>query len=205
MRTPLIEKIKVGDYYIYTSTIDRLKNKDFSERYDYLWSDDMLGVNYNENGELENQGPGVHVSLDINAIPDYLEDAYLFGLTLSRALRASEGKSLNLVNDSAWIIAAQDEHEPYWHTHRKNIDDPRITEGDDKVDATYSFSVYLNTPECGSPFSDLLFAHKEDIVSVPIEQGKIVVFTGDLFHKPKLVPKEFGWRYVMACDLLFED
>lgn len=204
MRTPNIEKIKVGDYYVYTSEIESLKNYDEDKLIETLWSDKYLGRNYDENGELKDQGPGVHATLFVeDGLPDFVLDGYNFGLTLSRSLRALEGKSLDLVNSSIWVIAAQDEHTPYWHSHRRNIEDPRLD--GEQVDATYSFSMYLNKPECGSPFSDLLFAHKEDVVGVPITKGKICLFTGDLFHKPQLVPKEFGWRYVVACDLLFED
>lgn len=205
MRTPNIEKVKVGDYYVYVVEIESVKNLNHDKLMETVWSDEYLGKNYNENGELENQGPGVHANIDTSNLPYFFKDAYLFGLTFARSLRALQGKSLNLLNDSAWIIAAQDEHTPYWHTHRRNIGDPRLDEDAENVDSTYSFSMYLNTPECGSPFSDLLFAHKEDVFSMPITKGKLCFFDGDLFHKPQLVPKEFGWRYCVACDFLFED
>lgn len=207
-RTPEIEKIKVGDYFVYTTTIKSLVDMSDDDIYNILWSDDFLGENFDENGVLQDQGPGVHSTIDLesNNLPVFFNDAYHFGLTFARSLRAIEGKSLEIVNASAWVIAAQDEHVPYWHSHRRNIEDPRLRDGGEpvQVDSTYSFSFYLNKPECGSPFSDLLFAHKE-VVGMPIEKGKLCFFDGDLFHKPQLVPKEFGWRYVVACDLLFED
>ena len=206
MRTPEIEKIKVGDYYVYVTEIKSLTELSDDEIYDILWSDEFLGENFDDEGNLKDQGPGVHSTLDLESdtLPVFFKDAYSFGLTFARSLRAIQGKSLNLVNSSAWVIAAQDEHTPYWHSHRQNISDPRLGDENNQVDSTYSFSFYLNKPECGSPFSDLLFAHKE-VVSMPIEKGKLCFFDGDLFHKPQLVPKEFGWRYVVACDLLFED
>jgi len=207
MRTPSIERIKVGDYYVYVTEIDSHKNYDDKDMYDLLWSKEYLGRNYNDDGELEDQGPGVHATLDLDSdnLPQFIKDGYMFGLTFARSLRAVQGKSLNLLNKSAWVIAAQDEHTPYWHTHRRNIEDPRLPEGSEQVDSTYSFSMYLNTLDCGSPFSDLLFAHKEDVYSMPVTKGKLCLFDGDLFHKPQLVPKEFGWRYVVACDFLFEE
>ena len=205
MRTPSIEKVKVGDHYVYVVEIESVKNLNHDRLMETVWSDQYLGKNYNEDGELEHQGPGVHAGIDTANLPYFFEDAYLFSLTFARSLRALQGKSLNLLNDSAWIIAAQDEHTPYWHTHRRNIGDPRLDEDAENVDSTYSFSMYLNTPECGSPFSDLLFAHKEDVFSMPITKGKLCFFDGDLFHKPQLVPKEFGWRHCVACDFLFED
>lgn len=206
MRTPNIERIKVGDYYVYTTEIESLKNIDDNELYDILWSDKYLGRNYNDEGVLEDQGPGVHATIDLESdMPNFLRDGFYFSLAFARSLRAIEGKSLDLINSSAWVIAAQDDHTPYWHSHRRNIDDPRLPEGSENVDSTYSFSMYLNKPECGSPFSDLLFAHKEDVVSMPITKGKLCFFDGDLFHKPQLVPKEFGWRYVVACDFLFDE
>ena len=204
MRTPNIERIKVGDYYIYNTEIESLKNFNDDQMYDLLWSKKYLGENVDEDGVIHDQGPGVHADVDMSKeVPQFMLDGYLFAVTFARSLRAIQGKSLNLINDSAWVIAAQDEHEPYWHSHRRNISDPR--KDHEMVDSTYSFSMYLNTLDCGSPFSDLLFAHKEDVVSVPVTKGKLCFFDGDLFHKPKLVPKEFGWRYVFACDLLFED
>lgn len=205
MRTPNIEKVKVGDHYVYVVEIESVKNLSHDRLMETVWSEEYLGKNYNEDGVLEHQGPGVHAGIDTSNLPYFFEDAYLFALTFARSLRALQGKSLNLLNDSAWIIAAQDEHTPYWHTHRRNIGDPRLDEDAENVDSTYSFSMYLNTPECGSPFSDLLFAHKEDVYSMPITKGKLCFFDGDLFHKPQLVPKEFGWRYCVACDFLFED
>tara|TARA_R110000803_G_scaffold129867_7_gene197185 strand:- start:1625 stop:2245 length:621 start_codon:yes stop_codon:yes gene_type:complete len=205
MRTPNIEKIKVGDYYVYTTEFKKIIDLDDNKLIDDLWSDKYLGSNRDENGDIEDQGPGVHFSLDVDDLPYFAHDPYYFALTFARSLRSLEGKSLDLINSGLWIIAAQDEHTPYWHTHRKNITDPRLNDDDIQVDSTYSFSFYLNTLECGSPFSDLLFAHKEDVFSMPVTKGKLCFFDGDVFHKPKLVPKEFGWRYCIAGDLLFNE
>ena len=205
MRTPKIERIKVGDYYVYTTDFQKIKDLDDDKLIKDIWSDDYLGSNKNEDGVIEDQGPGVHFSLDVDNLPYFANDPYWFALTFARSLRSLEGKNLDLLNSTLWIIAAQDEHTPYWHTHRKNIADPRIEGDDNQVDSTYSFSFYLNTLECGSPYSDLLFAHKEDVYSMPVTKGKMCFFDGDVFHKPKLVPKEFGWRYCIAGDLLFHE
>jgi hypothetical protein len=147
MRTPNIEKVKVGDYYVYVVELESVLSMDDNELYDTLWSDKFLGANYDENGVLQHQGPGVHASIDLDDIPYFFKDAYYFGLTFARSLRSLQGKSLNLLNSTAWVIAAQDEHTPYWHSHRRNIDDPRLPNEKNPVDSTYSFSMYLNTPE----------------------------------------------------------
>jgi len=203
-RTPKIDRVSVGDYYVYTTELDYIKNLDPKELYDELWSDELFGQFKDENGNVEHQGPGVHITLKSDNLPHFAKDGYWFGLTFARSLQAIKGKTLQLRNSSIWIIAAQgDDHKPYWHTHRRNIHDPDLGSDAENVDSTYSFSFYLNTPECGSPFTDLLFAHKEDIYSMPISQGSLCFFDGDLFHKPQLVPKAFGWRYCVAVDLLF--
>lgn len=202
MITPNIEKIKVGDHYVYSSEVEYVKNLDSKELVDELWSDNLLGINYDDEGNLENQGPGVHVSLDPSDLPHFFQDAYNFGLTFSRTLRSAQGKSLTLVNSEAWVIASNDEHRPYWHAHRKNINDPRI---DKQVDSHYSMTLYLEVPSCGSPYSDLLMAHKDDYISAPVEKGRLYFFDGTLFHNPQYVPKEFGWRYCAVCDYLFEE
>jgi hypothetical protein len=220
MRTPEIERVKVGDYYVYTTEIESIKRYNEEQLINDLWSEEYLGRNLDEDGNLIDQGPGIHASLqlwkndetdDDEELPYFFKDAYYFAKSFACSLRALQGKSLNILNKTAWIIAAQDEHTPYWHTHRLNILDPRNIpedgnhEGIEQSDATYSYSFYINTPECGSPFSDLLFAHKEDVFSMPISAGKLCFFDGDVFHKPQLVPKEFGWRYCIAGDFLFED
>jgi len=207
MRTPKIDKVKVGDYYVYTTEIEYIKNLDQETLIDEVWSNDFLGSNYNDEGELEDQGPGVHYSIDVNngELPHFFVDAHSFATNFASSLRALRGENTEILNESAWIIAAQDEHTPYWHTHRRNIADPRLSDDDEQVDSTYSYSFYLNTPECGSPFSDLLFAHKDDVFSMPITTGKLCLFDGDIFHKPQLVPKEFGWRYCIAGDILYKD
>ena len=205
MRTPNIEKTKVGDYYVYTTEFESIKSLDDEKLIEDLWSKDYLGEDINDEGIVEDQGPGVHKTLDTDNLPYFAHDPYWFAITFARSLRCLEGKNIDLVNSSLWIIAAQDEHTPYWHTHRQNIEDPRLGDTDVQVDSTYSFSFYLNTLECGSPYSDLLFAHKDDVYSMPVTKGKLCLFDGDVFHKPRLVPKEFGWRYCIAGDLLFSD
>ncbi len=202
MITPNIDTIKVGDFYVYTTEIDYVKTLDRKTLEEEFWSDEFLGVNRLEDGTFENQGPGIHVTIDENNPPHFFYDTQMWGLTLARALRASEGKNLTLLNKSAWIIAASDQQTPYWHSHRKNIEDPRTEES---VNVTYSVTVYFNEPSCGSPYTDLLFAHKEDYVSVPIKHGTAFLFDGRLFHRPLLVPEEFGWRYCAVCDFLFEE
>jgi len=202
MITPNIEKIKVCDHYVYATDIEYVKNLDSGELFKELWSDEFLGVNYDEDGNLQDQGPGVHVTLDTSYLPHFFQDAYNFGLTFSRALRSSEGKNLNLINSEAWIIASNDEHKSYWHAHRNNITDPRI---DEQVTSHYTCSLYLDVPSCGSPYTDLHFAHKEDYVSAPISKGRLYLFDGTLFHNPQYVPEQFGWRYCAVCDFLFEE
>lgn len=202
MITPLIETIKVGDHYIYTTEIDYVKNLDSEYLLDSLWSKNFLGMNYDENGDLEDQGPGVHVTLDTSNLPHFFQDAYYFGLTLTRSLRSIQKKNLKLLNSEAWIIASHDEHKSYWHAHRDNITDPRTNE---QVNTHYTMSLYLEVPNCGSPYTDLLFAHKEDYISAPVTKGKVYLFDGTLFHYPQYVPKEFGWRYCAVCDYLFEE
>src|SRR5210317_2366463 len=165
-----IEKIKVGDHYVYSTDVEYVKNLDSKELVDELWSENLLGVNYDDEGNLQDQGPGVHVSLDPSDLPHFFQDAYNFGLTFSRALRSAQGKNLTLVNSEAWVIASHDEHRPYWHAHRKNITDPRT---DKQVDSHFSMSLYLEVPSCGSPYTDLLMAHKDDYISAPVEKGRL--------------------------------
>tara|TARA_B110000858_G_scaffold197698_1_gene260344 strand:+ start:3646 stop:4257 length:612 start_codon:yes stop_codon:yes gene_type:complete len=202
MITPLIETIKVGDHYVYTTEVEYVKNLDSKVLHDELWSKDFLGVNYDEHGNLEDQGPGVHVTLDPNDLPHFFEDAYTIGLTLARTLRGIEGKSLSLINSEAWIIASNDEHKSYWHSHRHNITDET---GESQTDSDYTMSIYLDVPSCGSPYTDLMLAHKDDIYSAPVEKGRLYFFDGTLFHNPLYVPKEFGWRYCAVCDYLFDN
>jgi len=202
MITPNMDTIQDGDFLIYTSEIDFVKNLDRDKLMDEFWSDEFLGVNRLDDGTYENQGPGVHVTLDDENFPHFFQDTFNWGLTLARSLRTLEGKSLNLLNKSAWIIAASEEHTPYWHSHRRNIEDPRTQEN---TDTTYTVTIYFNEPSCGSPYSDLLLAHKDDYVSVPIKHGTAFLFDGRLFHRPQLVPAEFGWRYCAVCDFLFEE
>lgn len=202
MITPNIEKIKVGDHYVYSVDVEYVKNLDSKTLIDELWSEEFLGSSYDEDGNLVHQGPGIHISMDVDNLPHFFQDAYNFGLTLSRSLRSLKGQKLGLVSSSAWVIASNDEHRSYWHAHRKNIYDPRV---DEQVDAHYTLSMYLEVPSCGSPYTDLLMAHKDDYVSAPVEKGRLYFFDGTLFHNPQYVPESLGWRYCAVCDYLFEE
>ena len=88
MITPNIEKIKVGDHYVYSTEVEYVKNLDSQELIDELWSENFLGQNYDEDGNLIDQGPGVHATLDPADLPHFFKDAYTFGLTMSRSLRS---------------------------------------------------------------------------------------------------------------------
>lgn len=84
MRTPKIERIKVGDYYVYTTEFQKIKDLDDDKLIKDIWSDDYLGTNKNEDGVIVDQGPGVHFSLDVDNLPYFANDPYWFALTFAR-------------------------------------------------------------------------------------------------------------------------
>ena len=68
-----------------------------------------------------------------------------------------------------------------WHNHRTS---------------RYSFAYYANCPEGSSP---LMF--KENNVSIPPEEGKIIIFDGRLIHK--VPPNDCDNRVIVSGNIFF--